>query len=128
MRPNGRGGSGIVAVVLNWNGGDDTLACLESLAEAEVDTICVDNGSADGSADVVAARFPDVELLRNGTNLGYAGGNNVGIRRALELGAEWVWLVNNDATVASDAPAALARLAIDTSAWRKVAMPAASSW
>ena len=71
MRPERRGG-GIVAVVLNWNGGDDTLACLESLAEAEVDAICVDNGSADGSADVVAARFPDVELLRNGTNLGYA--------------------------------------------------------
>jgi len=107
VRPERRGG-GIVAVVLNWNGGEDTLACLESLAVAEVDAICVDNGSADGSADLVAARFPDVELLRNGTNLGYAGGNNVGIRRALELGAEWVWLVNNDATVATDAAAALA--------------------
>ena len=110
MRPERREG-GIVAVVLNWNGGEDSLACLESLAAAGVETICVDNGSVDGSADAAAARFPDVELLRNGTNLGYAGGNNVGIRRALERGAEWVWLVNNDATVASDAPAALAMAA-----------------
>jgi GT2 family glycosyltransferase len=104
-------GPEIVAVVLNWNGGEDTIACLASLAEAEVETICVDNGSGDGSADAVAARFPAVELLRNEGNLGYSAGNNVGIRRALERGAAWVWLVNNDATVARDAPAALAAAA-----------------
>jgi GT2 family glycosyltransferase len=86
-----------VAVVLSWNGRDDTLACLESLRGIE--TICVDNGSTDGSADAVAERFPEVELIRTGVNLGFAAGNNVGIRRALERGADWVLLLNNDAIV-----------------------------
>ena len=67
----------IVAVVLSYNGRDDTLAALESLRGIE--TVVVDNGSADGSADAVAERFPEVELVRAGVNLGFAGGNNVGI-------------------------------------------------
>jgi hypothetical protein len=86
----------LVAVVLSWNGRDDTLAALDSLRG--IPTVVVDNGSADGSADAVAERFPDVELVRAGVNLGYAGGNNVGIRRALDGGADWVLLMNNDAT------------------------------
>ena len=85
----------LVAVVLNWNGGDDTLEALASLES--VPTICVDNGSTDGSDARVAERFPEVELLRTGANLGFAGGNNAGIRRALERGADWVLLLNNDA-------------------------------
>ena len=85
----------IVAVVLNWNGGDDTLAALASLDG--IPAICVDNGSTDGSDNAVEERFPGVELIRTGANLGFAGGNNVGIRRALERGAEWVLLLNNDA-------------------------------
>ena len=87
----------LLAVVLNWNGGDDTLAALASLEG--IATICVDNGSTDGSDDTIAVRFPQVELIRTGANLGFAGGNNVGIRRALARGADWVLLVNNDATV-----------------------------
>ena len=85
----------LVAVVLNWNGGDDTLAALASLKG--VTTICVDNGSTDGSDLLVEQRFPNVELMRAGANLGFAGGNNTGIRRALALGADWVLLLNNDA-------------------------------
>ena len=87
----------LVAVVLSYNGREDTLAALESLRGVE--TVVVDNGSTDGSADAVAAQFPDVELVRAGVNLGFAGGNNVGIRRALDRGAGWVLLVNNDAAV-----------------------------
>ena len=93
-------------IVLSWNGRDDTLACLRSLAETDwpdLDVICVDNGSHDGSADAVRGAFPDVLLIENGHNLGYAGGNNVGIRAALERGADWVLLLNNDATLAPDA-------------------------
>jgi GT2 family glycosyltransferase len=85
----------VIAVVLNWNGGDDTARALESLQGVE--TIVVDNGSVDGSDVAIARRFPGVELLRTGENLGFAGGNNVGIRRALERGADWVLLLNNDA-------------------------------
>lgn len=99
----------LVAVVLNWNGGEDTLAALASLAPTE--TICVDNGSTDGSADEVAQRFPAVELIRTGANLGFAAGNNVGIRRALERGADWVLLLNNDAVAEPGLAAALERVA-----------------
>ena len=96
----------LVAVVLNWNGGEDTLSALRSLEG--IATICVDNGSTDGSDAAVAAELPEVELLRTGTNLGFAGGNNAGIRRALERGADWVVLLNNDAVAEPGLAAALA--------------------
>ena len=96
----------LIAVVLSWNGREDTLACLESLRGA--DTVCVDNGSSDGSADAVAERFPEVELIRAEVNLGFAAGNNVGIRRALDRGADWVLLLNNDAIAEPGLVAALA--------------------
>ncbi len=99
----------LFAVVLNWNGGDDTLAALASLEGVEA--ICVDNGSSDGSDRAVEERFPDVELIRTGTNLGFAGGNNAGIRRALERGADWVLLLNNDAVAEPGLAGALARAA-----------------
>jgi GT2 family glycosyltransferase len=93
------------AIVLNWNGRDETLACLASLAavpRSDLGIICVDNGSVDGSVPAVRGQFPQVELIEAGENLGYAGGNNLGVRRALDTAAEWVMLVNNDATVAPD--------------------------
>lgn len=95
----------LIAVVLSWNGREDTLAALESLRGVEA--ICVDNGSTDGSPEAVAERFPDVELIRTGVNLGFAAGNNVGIRRALDRGADWVALLNNDAVVEPGFAAAL---------------------
>ncbi len=97
----------LVAIVLSWNGREDTLACLESLSGVE--TVCVDNGSNDGSPEAIAERFPEVELVRAGVNLGFAAGNNVGIRRALARGADWVLLLNNDATADPRLPAALER-------------------
>jgi GT2 family glycosyltransferase len=99
----------LVAVVLNWNGGEDTLEALASLAGTE--TICVDNGSTDGSDLEVERAFPHVELLRTGANLGFAGGNNAGIRRALERGADWVLLLNNDAVAEPGLAPALAAAA-----------------
>jgi len=102
-------------VVLSWNGRDDTLACLGSICRIprdDIRVICVDNGSEDGSVEAVRREFPEVELIENGRNLGFAGGNNAGIRRALELGTDWVVLVNNDATLATDAIDALERVAL----------------
>ncbi|HTZ85653.1 MAG TPA: glycosyltransferase family 2 protein [Solirubrobacteraceae bacterium] len=93
------------AVVLSWNGREDTLRCLESLTQVAHEglrIVCVDNGSVDGSPEAVSERFPEVELIEAGANLGYSGGNNLGIRWALEQGASWIVLVNNDATVAAD--------------------------
>ena len=99
----------LVAVVLNWNGGDDTALALESLTGVE--TICVDNGSEDGSDGEIEQRFPNVELIRNGANLGFAGGSNAGIVRALDRGADWVLLVNNDAQATAGIADALERAA-----------------
>jgi GT2 family glycosyltransferase len=101
----------LVAVVLNWNGGDDTLAALRSLEGVE--TICVDNASADGSDSRIEEQLPAVELIRTGANLGFAGGNNVGIRRALDRGADWVLLLNNDAVAEPGLVEALERAAAD---------------
>lgn len=92
-------------IVLSWNGREDTLRCLESLTRIDrpdVGIICVDNGSSDGSVAAVRERFPDVTLIEAGENLGYSGGNNLGLRAALDAGAAWMILVNNDATVAAD--------------------------
>jgi GT2 family glycosyltransferase len=99
----------LVAVVLNWNGGEDALRALASLGGIE--TICVDNGSTDGSDAEIERRFPQVELTRTGANLGFSGGNNIGIRRALERGADWVLLMNNDAVAEPGLPDALERAA-----------------
>jgi hypothetical protein len=96
----------VAVVVLTHNGRDDTLDCLASLTQvgwSELSVIVVDNGSGDATAEVVAERYPDVCLLRQESNLGFAEGNNVGIRHALGRGADYVFLLNNDTTIAPDA-------------------------
>ena len=97
------GGPPWQVVVLSWNGREDTLRCLASLEELHdpaPGVVVVDNGSQDGTPGAVRERFPGVTVLETGRNLGYAGGNDVGIRHALAHGAEWVVLLNNDATLA----------------------------
>jgi GT2 family glycosyltransferase len=92
----------IAVVVLTWNGREDTLACLASLErvpDRPDAVVVVDNASSDGTLEVVAERFPDVHLVRSERNLGFAGGNNLGLQRALELGADHVLVLNNDAEV-----------------------------
>ena len=102
----------VVAVVLSWNGREDTLACLRSLEREEADVIVVDNASSDGTAEAVTG----AEVIRNERNLGYAGGMNVGIRAALERGADAVLLLNNDVEVEPGAVAALSEALDDAGA------------
>jgi GT2 family glycosyltransferase len=93
-------------VVLNWNGLPDTVACLRSLAALvypNVEITVVDNGSRESPRAAIEGAFPSVRVIENRRNLGYAGGNNVGLRDALARGAEFVWVLNNDTTVAPDA-------------------------
>lgn len=92
----------VAIIVLNWNGLNDTLECLESLSHLDYpfyEVIVVDNDSTDGSVPAIRARCPDVVIIETGENLGYTGGNNVGIRYALECGADYVLLLNNDTVV-----------------------------
>ena len=95
----------VTIVILNWNGLDDTLSCLGSLEELvypDYDVIVCDNGSTDGSVEAIRESFPQVTVVENGDNLGFAEGNNRGIRVALDRGADFVMLLNNDTTVAPD--------------------------
>lgn len=92
----------VAVVVLDWNGADDTLACVASVLASRwrpLDVWVVDNGSRQPVLDEVAQRHPGVRTIANRTNLGYAGGNNVGLRAALAAGAEWVLVLNNDARI-----------------------------
>jgi GT2 family glycosyltransferase len=91
-------------VVLNWNDSASTFACLEALRSIDYPnhtTIVVDNGSTDSSIQCLRGSNM-VDLVTNPTNLGYTGGVNVGIGRALADGADYVWLLNSDATPRPD--------------------------
>lgn len=93
-------------VILNWNGWRDTVQCLDSLTKcsyARLTPIVVDNGSTNDSVARIRHAHPDILILQTGSNLGFAGGNNVGIRSGLEHGADYVWLLNNDTVAAPDA-------------------------
>jgi GT2 family glycosyltransferase len=88
--------------VLNWNGWRDTLACIESLQRSEypnLSILVVDNGSTDNSVEIIRKSFEGIEVLETHANLGFAGGNNVGILLALSRKAEFIWLLNNDTVV-----------------------------
>jgi len=89
----------VCVVILNWNGGDLTLHCLENLRKADwpgLQCVIVDNGSTDGSAEAIAKAFPDVGIIQNPTNLGWAAGSNQGIAWGSARGADYLLVLNND--------------------------------
>jgi GT2 family glycosyltransferase len=92
-------------VLLNWNGWRDTIDCLESLTQLNYPnftTYVVDNASSDGSENHLRAWDPALTVIQSGSNLGWAGGCNVGIRAALNTGCTHIYLLNNDAMVRPD--------------------------
>jgi GT2 family glycosyltransferase len=92
----------IFVVILNWNGWMDTFECIKAIQNSTVkdfvvETIVVDNASTDESVEKISKTFANrIVLLKNKENLGYAGGNNIGIKYALEQGADYVCILNND--------------------------------
>jgi GT2 family glycosyltransferase len=111
-----RGLPKVSVIILNWNGYEVTRDCLASLQEsnyASFEVILVDNGSDDSSAEKLAQEFGEVRLIKNPTNLGFTGGNNVGMRDALGRGAEYVLLLNNDTVVSPGFLKELVRVAED---------------
>jgi GT2 family glycosyltransferase len=104
--------SRVCVIVLAFNARADVLACLASLqAEVGVEdaVLVVDNGSHDSTAAAVRHAHPWCEVIENHANLGYAAGNNVGIRQALARGFRWVWILNQDTVVEPGALATLLR-------------------
>lgn len=102
----------VAAVIANWNGGQENVECVASLlAEGlpAVDIVFVDNGSNDGSLELVERRFPGITLIKNRENAGFGEASNQGARAALERGAEAVFFVNNDVVLPPGAMAALVR-------------------
>lgn len=92
-------------IILNWNGRDDTLACLAPLHQIDYtayEIVVVDNGSTDDSVAAIRTSYPQVTLIETGHNLGYVGGNNVGLEYANATHADYALLLNNDTEVAPD--------------------------
>lgn len=104
----------VYVLVLNWNGWQDTVKCIESLkflTYPNYEIVVLDNASTNDSVARICKAHPDVLLIETGANLGFAGGNNIGIRYALERGAEYIWLLNNDTIVSPDALTAMIEVA-----------------
>ena len=92
----------VYVVILNWNNAADTIECLASLQASIYQPsvpFVVDNGSTDGSVGKIRAAFPEIHLIELESNIGYAEGNNVGIQFALDSGADYVMVLNNDTLV-----------------------------
>lgn len=89
----------VYAVVLNWNGPNETIECLQSLSRQtypNLKVLVVDNGSVDDSIHQITSAYPKIELAANKENLGFAGGVNVGLSYAFAAGADHVLILNND--------------------------------
>ncbi|HVK06850.1 MAG TPA: glycosyltransferase family 2 protein [Armatimonadaceae bacterium] len=95
----------VAVIILNYNGYSDTIECLYSVKAqigVVVSPLVVDNASSDDSVKNIREAHPDVEILVTGHNLGYAGGNNVGIQHVLRQGCDYVFIINNDTTLEPD--------------------------
>jgi GT2 family glycosyltransferase len=92
----------VVIIILNWNRAQDTIECIESvkkLSYQNYEVIVIDNNSKDNSADLIRKRYADITLIINSQNMGFAAGNNIGIKCAAEKGYDYIWFINNDLIV-----------------------------
>lgn len=95
----------VAVILVNWNGFDFSRACLDSLRQVDFPDfkiVLVDNASQNQEGPRLKKAFPEIDLIENPENLGFAGGNNVGIRFALTRGFSHVLLLNNDTEVEPD--------------------------
>ena len=115
----------VVAVVLTWKDTEMSARCIRSLqanSHPHKDVVLVDNGSTPPACPILKAQFPTLETVQLDTNTGFTGGCNRGIERALDMGADYVFLLNNDTIVHEEA---IAKLVEAMEARRDVAMASA---
>src|SRR5690348_1381706 len=104
----------VVLLILTWNRRDDVLRCAASLSRLtypNITPVVIDNASQDDTVAALRAAYPALPIIANTANLGYAGGNNAGIRWALAQGADYVQLINSDTEVTPGLTAELVRVA-----------------
>ncbi len=104
----------VYVIILNWNGKHDTIECIKSLKKVNYpnfEIVVVDNGSTDGSVSALRTKYPNITIIENGRNLGYAKGFNSGIRYALGKGADYFLILNNDTVIDPNALGELVRVA-----------------
>lgn len=91
----------IFIVIVTWNGMKWMKECLESIRKSTIhaSTVIIDNGSTDSTCEFIKKNYPEINLLETGKNLGFGQANNVGIRYALDHGADYVYLLNQDAYI-----------------------------
>jgi GT2 family glycosyltransferase len=95
----------VYIVILNWNGINDTIECIKSLRKINFNNykiIVVDNASEENEGDLIKNTFPEIVLIKSSENLGFSGGNNIGIKYAIERDCDLVLLLNNDTIVEKD--------------------------
>lgn len=105
----------IAIIIVTYNGSRYIKNCLASVFgnkyEGQFDVLVVDNDSRDNTTEIVAKEFPQAELIKLDSNLGFVGGNNIGIKKALEQGCEYIVLLNQDTEVEYDWLAQLVKVA-----------------
>ncbi|HOO78967.1 MAG TPA: glycosyltransferase family 2 protein [Lachnospiraceae bacterium] len=92
----------VYLLILNYQGLEDTLHCIESIRNIKYDNyriLVLDNASKDGSVEAIKERYPNLEVLEMENNLGYAAANNIGIENAIQAHADYIGLLNNDLLV-----------------------------
>ncbi len=95
----------VAVILVNWNGYEYTVQCLQSLRKLDYSNftvILVDNASTDGSLQKIKQQFSDLVFIENRENTGFTGGNNTGMAYALEENYEYICLLNNDTEVETD--------------------------
>lgn len=95
----------VYIIVLNYNNLHDTAETLDSVLRLDYKNcrvLLVDNGSEEGIIKKIREKYSNIRIIETGKNLGYAGGNNVGIRIALKENADYIFILNNDVVLESD--------------------------